>query len=380
MGGTKNVLNALSGIKVSTWYRFGVQYTKLSATSAQIIGTLTELDGSGNPVGTPYVGTVADSSTFANPVPAARFTSTYQWPSFKNYGVTAGNADNPTLAITPPPSVTLGLAGSPMAEAGGVATVIATLSAAHSQPVTVNLAFTGTAMLTSDYTRSATSIVIPAGSTTGSITLTSVPDAVYDPNETIIVDISTVLNGTESGTLQVTATINDPNRPPVFAGYAASGTTDKAMSIAAAKILAQASDPDADALSLTAVFGPSAHGGTVALAGDLNYTPPAGYAGTDTFDVLITDARGASVRGTVTITLSAPAAGQGHNLTDFTLHNGQADMVFRGIPGRSYTVQRSTDMVTWSDFATVTAGADGKISFTDPAPPAPSGFYRTKSN
>src|SRR5439155_11299247 len=60
-----------------------------------------------------------------------------------------------------PPSVTLSLSGSPMAEAGGVATVTATLSAPSGQTVTVNLAFSGTATLTTDYTRSGTSIVIP---------------------------------------------------------------------------------------------------------------------------------------------------------------------------------------------------------------------------
>jgi|GEM_PF-1194274 len=103
----RTVLNPLSGIKVSTWYRFNVEYTKLTATSAGIIGTLTELDASGNPIGTPYVGTIADSSAAPYSAPAGRFTSTSQWPSFKNYSATGGNADNARLTITPPaPPVT----------------------------------------------------------------------------------------------------------------------------------------------------------------------------------------------------------------------------------------------------------------------------------
>jgi hypothetical protein len=174
-----------------------------------------------------------------------------------------------------------------------------------------------------------------------------------------------------------------PNQAPVFAGYAVSGTTDQGLAIYPSKILALASDPDGDALSLTQVFGPSAQGGTVALADTVNYTPPAGYAGTDTFDVEITDARGASVRGTVTVTLTAAPTGTGavgQNLTEFELVGGAAEMVFRGIPGRSYSIQRSTDMVTWSDLATAVAGPDGKISFTDPTPPMPQGYYRTRSN
>ena len=110
--------------------------------------------------------------------------------------------------------VTLTLTGSPLAENGGVATVTATLSAFLAADVTVNLGFTGTATNASDYTRSATSIVISAGTTTGSITLTGVDDLWTRTNETIVVDITTVTNGTESGTQQVTATITDDDAAP----------------------------------------------------------------------------------------------------------------------------------------------------------------------
>jgi hypothetical protein len=107
------------------------------------------------------------------------------------------------------PTVTLSLTGSPMAEAGGAATVTATLSATYPQPVTVNLTFSGAATVSSDYTCSGTNVVIAVGGTTGSITLTAVQDAVYEEAETIVVDISSLVNGTESGTQQVTATITD---------------------------------------------------------------------------------------------------------------------------------------------------------------------------
>ena len=74
--------------------------------------------------------------------------------------------------------VTLSLSGSPIAEAGGVGTVTATLSAPSALTVTVNLAFSGSATLTSDYTRSGTSIVIPPGGSNGTVTLTAMQDAV----------------------------------------------------------------------------------------------------------------------------------------------------------------------------------------------------------
>ena len=170
------------------------------------------------------------------------------------------------------------------------------------------------------------------------------------------------------------------NRAPLFAGYALNGTAGQPLSIYPAKILARASDPEGDAVTLTRVFGPSAQGGTVTLAGTVNYTPSNGFTGIDTFEVELTDAHGASARGTITITVTDAAPGPALNQTNFTIIDGKAEMVFRGIPGRSYLIQRSSDLSNWSDLGTVTAGPDGKIQYTDPAPPVPQGFYRTRSN
>src|SRR5205823_6576333 len=93
-----------------------------------------------------------------------------------NATITAATGTGTIIDDDPAPTVTLSLSGSPMAEAGGVATVTATLSAVSGQIVTVNLAFSGTATVTNDYIPSATSIVIPPGSVSGSINLTAVQD------------------------------------------------------------------------------------------------------------------------------------------------------------------------------------------------------------
>ena len=89
--------------------------------------------------------------------------------------------------------------------------IAATLSAPSGRAVTVNLAFTGSATLTDDYTRSGTSIVIAAGSSTGTVTLTSVADATAEAYETIVASIDSVTNGTASGD-PVTTTIVDDDR------------------------------------------------------------------------------------------------------------------------------------------------------------------------
>src|SRR5207245_1979467 len=100
----------------------------------------------------------------------------------------------------------------------------------------------GTATLTSDYTPSATSIAIPPGSTSGSITLTAVQDTIDEVDETIVVDISAVTNGIESGTQQATATIidddgttssiNNLSVPEKNSGQTASATSSVSLSAA----------------------------------------------------------------------------------------------------------------------------------------------------
>lgn len=70
--------------------------------------------------------------------------------------------------------------------------------------MTIDLGFTGTGTNGTDYNPSASTITILAGSTTGNITLTGVDDTIFEGNETAIVDIPGVTNGTESVTQQVT--------------------------------------------------------------------------------------------------------------------------------------------------------------------------------
>ena len=121
-----------------------------------------------------------------------------------------------TLNVVPIPTVTLSITPSSRAESNTTATsVTATLSNAYGANTTVNLAFSGTATNVVDYTRSGSSISVLAGATTGNISLTNVPDALYETNETVIVDISSVTNGTESGTQQETFTIIDDDSPPL---------------------------------------------------------------------------------------------------------------------------------------------------------------------
>ena len=105
------------------------------------------------------------------------------------------------------PSVRLITNGMILTESGGTITITAELSFAAVQPVTIDLAFTGNAALGDDYSASATSIVIPVGGTSGSITLTGLMDIFIDPNEIVTVSIDNVTNGEIGSPFQVNAII-----------------------------------------------------------------------------------------------------------------------------------------------------------------------------
>ena len=120
-----------------------------------------------------------------------------------------------TLTVTPEPTVTLSLApSSTISENGGSTSVKATLSNTFNKTVTINLGFSGTASGT-DYSKTSSSINITSGNSTGTITLSGDDDDLDENNETVIVDISTITNGAESGTQQVTCTITDDDNTPI---------------------------------------------------------------------------------------------------------------------------------------------------------------------
>ncbi len=139
--------------------------------------------------------------------------------------VTSGT-ENGTQQVSPTitdddaaPTVSLTASSTTLAEAAGTVTLTATLSAASGQAVTTNLGFSGAATDNTDYqctgaACAGSSITITAGATTGTLVVTAVQDALDETNEAITVDITTVTNGTENGTQQVSPTITDDDAAP----------------------------------------------------------------------------------------------------------------------------------------------------------------------
>jgi hypothetical protein len=111
-----------------------------------------------------------------------------------------------------PARVTLSSNRTSINEAGGVATITATLSEPSAFTVIVRLGFAGTANHL-DIAASALRIVILPGQLSGSITVTARQDSIDEPTETFTVGIIGVTNGSESGNQSVTVSILDDDLP-----------------------------------------------------------------------------------------------------------------------------------------------------------------------
>lgn len=216
---------------------------------------------------------------------------------------------------------------------------------------------------------------IPAGSGTVTFSVTFTPSS----------------NGAKSAAIHVASSVSGSKNPfdialsgtgntqPTFSGYTMSTPYETAATISLGKLLSAAADADGDTLSVSAAGPAATQGGTAQLqAGSIFYTPPNGFSGSDTFQVTVTDSRGGSVTGTVTVAVQ-PDTGIGTNSPALTmLSGGRMGIDFYGIPGRSYEIQRSTNLTTWALLTTITAGTNGAVSYIDESPPPGSAFYRLR--
>jgi len=92
------------------------------------------------------------------------------------------------------------------------------------------------------------------------------------------------------------------NRGPTAGNDSSVTSAGVAVSIG---VLANDTDPDGDTLSVSSVT--QAQHGTVAINADrtVRYTPDAGYTGSDAFTYVVSDGRGGTATGTVSVTINA---------------------------------------------------------------------------
>jgi 1,4-alpha-glucan branching enzyme len=109
--------------------------------------------------------------------------------------------------------------------------------------------------------------------------------------------------------------------------------------------------------------------------GNVVYTPPTNFTGTDSFTYVVQDSLGLTATGTVTVTvnpLPPPTISQPPSLVDgdFVAH-------FSGVPNAAYVIEVLTDFTAgWHFHAEVTASPSGEIVFSTPFAAVPMRFFR----
>ncbi|NUU73932.1 Ig-like domain-containing protein [Paenibacillus xylanilyticus] len=138
-------------------------------------------------------------------------------------------------------------------------------------------------------------------------TFTYTPDTGYVGPDSFTVLVSDGLGGTAVSTVAITIV----NRPPLAQNL--NLTTNKNTPINGQIV---ATDPDGDTLTYALNSPPASGTVTVNPNGSLTYTPNPGFAGTDSFTVLVTDANGATAISTVTVQVNnRPPTTQNVNLS-----------------------------------------------------------------
>lgn len=111
----------------------------------------------------------------------------------------------------------------------------------------------------------------------------------------------TVSDGAATDSATVSVTIAPGNHPPLTNTDSASTSEARPVTI---NVLANDTDPDGDALTLSSVT-PPAHGTASVDGGNVVYSPAPTYSGPDSFTYNVTDGQGGTATGTVNVSVSA---------------------------------------------------------------------------
>ncbi len=217
----------------------------------------------------------------------------------------AAPAQSQTVTITDDealPVISLSSSAGTLSEVNASVTLTVTATPASSSVITVNLAETGTASGGGvDYSLGAGVLNISAGSTTATTNITTVDDGVYDPAETVIIDVSSVSGGgaTESGSQQETVTITDDEGAPTVSLSVDSNTVIEGAGVGARTVTVTLSNTASDNVTV----GLSASG--TATGGGTDYTLNSNslviVAGSTTASTTLDIAEDSSIEGTETI-------------------------------------------------------------------------------
>lgn len=202
--------------------------------------------------------------------------------------------------------------------------------------ITIPFTVAGTATSGSDYTAlTASSITIPAGSKTGSVTLTTIADTTTEGDETVVVTLGEVANANVSATAKtVTTTIAD---------------TSKALGTAEMTLTGATSVDEGSTVTYTVTLGANAPAAGLSIPYTLSGTATSGTDFTGSTGT-ITVAGGAKT-GTLTLTTVADSITEGAETVTLTLGSAGGFTAASGQGAVTTTINDTSIAVTGSSFS-----------------------------
>ena len=268
-GGSVTLTATLSYVNsASTSVTLGTSGTAVGGGTDFTLSSSTITIAAGNTTGTATLSSVGDSISDPTETVIVDITNV----SGGDNATEATPAQRQTVTITDDealPVISLSSSASTVSEANASVTLTVTATPASSSVITVNLAETGTASGGGvDYSLGAGVLNISAGSTTATTSITAVDDGIYDPAETVIIDISSVSGGgaTESGSQQETVTITDDEGAPTVSLSVDSNTVSEGDGVGARTVTVTLSNTASDNVTV----GLSTSGTTT--GGGVDYT------------------------------------------------------------------------------------------------------------
>ncbi len=169
------------------------------------------------------------------------------------------------------------------------------------------------------------------------------------------------------------------NLPPVAGSVALQADENRVTTFPTANILASSSDPNGDLLTVFSVGPVSDHGGFAQLAGSgVVYTPPLNYLGIDSFSFTVSDGRGGTAVGLVSVQISDPNSIWNNPITIINSGSGGYQIQFTGLPERRYQLEFSAKVTgPWAALGNpITADSRGGIVVADTTQPEATRYYR----
>ena len=83
--------------------------------------------------------------------------------------------------------------------------------------------------------------------------------------------------------------------------------------------------------------------------------------------------------GSVLVLVSPESESAANRVADALVDQDGVHTRFAGIPGFTYTIERSIDAVSWTAIGTVLTPDNGLVQFLDNNPPSGPVFYRTSA-